>query len=188
MNDSEQMREKELPYTAFYRFTRNNILLNLQSIISTQGGNIMKKNVVLFFMILCLVLSYCGGGGGQQFETAPQAYDMVIMNEENKQDDLTYLYLKVTKLAVTTDSADALVIIINNLDRAIKADFDGASHYTETVGDRQEKKVTISTGSYMLISAPGLNFTPPKSEVYLAGNTKYVVELTRQKERVEYDR
>lgn len=149
----------------------------------------MKKNFVLIFMALCLTLTYCGGGGGQMVDTAPQAYDMVILNAESEQDDLTYLYLKVTKLATPTDSADALVIIINNLDRAIKIEFDGASHYTESVGDRREKKITITPGSYkLLISAPGLNFTPPRNSVYFAGNTKYVVELTRQKERVDYNR
>ena len=112
-----------------------------------------------------------------------------MLNMENKQDDLTYLYLKVTKLATPTDSADALIIIMNNLDRAINIEFDGSSHYTETVGDRKEKSVTISPGSYkLLISAPGLNFTPPRNSLYFAGNTKYVVELTRQKERVEYNR
>lgn len=148
----------------------------------------MKKNFVLIFMVLCLTLTYCGGGG-QSVDTAPQPYDMVILNAQSEQDDLTYLYLKVTKLAVMTNSNDALVVIINNIDRAITAEFDGAAHYTESVGDRKEKSVTVSPGSYkLLISAPGLNFTPPKSSVYLAGNTKYVVELTRQKERVEYDR
>lgn len=148
----------------------------------------MKKNFVLIFMVLCLTFTYCGGGG-QTVDTSPQAYDMVMLNEENKQDDLTYLYLKVTKLATPTDSADALIIIMNNLDRAINIEFDGASHYTETVGDRKEKSVTISPGSYkLLISAPGLNFTPPRNSLYFAGNTKFVVELTRQKERVEYNR
>ena len=147
----------------------------------------MKKNVFLIFMVLCLFFAYCGGG--RQIEPMPQAYDMVILNTQSLQDDGTVLVLKVVKLAKPTTSSFPMIGIVNDLDRAVKLDFDGASHYTETVSDRREKKIEIMPGTYkILIAAPGLNFSPPKDLVNFSSNTMYVVGIKRLKEKVEYDK
>lgn len=148
----------------------------------------MKKNVVLIFMALCLILSYCGGGG-EPVQTAPVATDMTILSAQSEQDDGTYLTLRVIQLAKPSDSYSPIIGIVNDLDRAVRVDFDGASHYTESVPDRREKQITIMPGTYkILVSAPGLLFKPPKDSVNFMSNTMYVIGVNRLKEKVDYNR
>lgn len=185
----EKMRTNERKGVRVFNVSRTYSFINQNNsqLLKVTEVNIMKKNVVLIFVALCLVFVYCGGG--RRVESAPQAYDTVILNAESKQDDGTVLVLKIIQLAKPSDSSFPVIGIVNDLDRAVKLDFDGASHYTESVPDRREKKITIMPGSYkILVSAPGLLFTPPKESVNFMSNTMYVLGVNRLKEKVDYEK
>lgn len=144
----------------------------------------MKKSFILILMALCLVFVNCS----RRVVIVPT--DIEILRAESKQDDGTILALTVVKTAAVTDSSSALILLINNLDRAVKLDFDGNYHYTEKVsGDNTEKKITINTGSYKIaVSAPGLNFSPPQDWVNFEQFRSYIVRVSRVKEKVDYEK
>ncbi len=133
-------------------------------------------------MALCLVFIGCG----RKVVIVPT--DVELLRAESKQTDGTILAITVVKLATVTDSSFALVVLVNDLDRAVKLDFDGNSHYTENVsGDHTEKKITIMPGSYKIaVTAPGLSFSPPQDWVNFEQYRSYIVRVSRIKEKVDY--
>lgn len=83
-----------------------------------------------------------------------------------------------TREEIETEGRDrwGYLDVRNNLDRSVSIDFDGASHYDLTVGDRRTERVKLPAGSYsMAVSAPGLK--PAKGRVSLENERVHAVEI-----------